>query len=697
MKTVTRTIGERTALSLTTGAATVLRQSGRAALVLLVMMLTAATAWAQTNYTVTLKAGDGTGSDITISSADEANMATSFHTATNGQFWREDGNLWFMLPDCPASFTAPSGKMFKNWYYSGNDESYGPGSSFPLSGNLTLTAQWKDGGSASSLSFSIPPTIRIPYGTTQTVFDIQFASATFYDPENGEIYFDLYDGSFTCSEHNGTIPFTMDTNGINAWRGLNSLGDFAEFNLYSSTTMPYTCQGFINISADAWAAAKPGVYTASLKWRWDSWNDDHTKDDGTVTLTLTVPDAAVSLADNADNTSAISDNDGKTCVVTLDGRTLYTDGDWNTLCLPFDVADFTDTPLEGFTVMELDTDVGSYAHATGFEGGTLYLNFKNATSIDAGKPYIVKKAMGASTVGRTATSGTAGYNSSEGYASLVDGNTGTKWCSNTTHSGGSPWVCQFTTASPVSVTGYTLTTGNDTGDDPDRNPRVWTLEAKQNEGDSWTVIDSRDVTTNGGDALPEENTTESQVYAIAAEKQGIYQYFRFMVNQSGGDLMQLAELTLHGNAIGITNPTFEGVTIDASTPTAVSSTDGKVSFTGTYSPVTISGENRSILFLGSANTLYYPNAAMSIKSCRAYFQLNGIEAGGQANAVRAFVLNFGEDEATGIREITNPTPNPSPAWEGSGCAWYSLDGRRLSGKPSKSGVYINAGKKIVIK
>jgi hypothetical protein len=30
-------------------------------------------------------------------------------------------------------------------------------------------------------------------------------------------------------------------------------------------------------------------------------------------------------------------------------------------------------------------------------------------------------------------------------------------------------------------------------------------------------------------------------------------------------------------------------------------------------------------------------------------------------------------------------------------AWYTLDGVRLSGKPTKKGLYINNGKKIVIK
>ena len=55
------------------------------------------------------------------------------------------------------------------------------------------------------------------------------------------------------------------------------------------------------------------------------------------------------LADNADNTSAIATNNGSTLAVQLTGRTLYKDGDWNTLCLPFDLASLTGTPLEGAT------------------------------------------------------------------------------------------------------------------------------------------------------------------------------------------------------------------------------------------------------------------------------------------------------------------------------------------------------------
>ena len=125
--------------------------------------------------------------------------------------------------------------------------------------------------------------------------------------------------------------------------------------------------------------------------------------------TLTVGDANVvvaarisflELADDADNTATLNSYNGLTAKVTLTGRKLYKNGNWNTLCLPFDVTDgdatddvtFTGTPLEGATVMELDTIGIHDGHQTGFDAtsGTLYLYFKDAESIVAGRPYIVK-------------------------------------------------------------------------------------------------------------------------------------------------------------------------------------------------------------------------------------------------------------------------------------------------------------------
>ena len=62
--------------------------------------------------------------------------------------------------------------------------------------------------------------------------------------------------------------------------------------------------------------------------------------------TYYVAPATVTLADNADNSTAISDADGYVADVTLSGRTLYKDGAWNTICLPFDVT-IAGSPLAG--------------------------------------------------------------------------------------------------------------------------------------------------------------------------------------------------------------------------------------------------------------------------------------------------------------------------------------------------------------
>ena len=247
-------------------------------------------------------------------------------------------------------------------------------------------------------------------------------------------------------------------------------------------------------------------------------------------FTDTLP--VLSLADDVDNSDAISTADGKLVDVTLADRTLYKDGSWNTLCLPFSLTAeqlaAEACPLKGATVKTLAS--------SSFAGGTLTLNFEDATTIEAGKPYLVK------------------------------------WAS-----------------------------GND-----------------------------------------------------------------------------------------IKAPMFTNVTISN---TLTSATSDYVDFVGSFSPVSLTGGDRSVLYLGANNTLYYPSADKTVNSCRGYFQLKqSLTVGEAANGVRAFVINFGDDETTGIISVYDSgfTVNGSDAW-------YSLDGRRLNGKPAARGLYINNGNKVVIK
>ena len=81
----------------------------------------------------------------------------------------------------------------------------------------------------------------------------------------------------------------------------------------------------------------------------------------------------------------------KTTSVELAGLTLYKDGAWNTLCLPFSLNSLDGTPLEGAIVKTLVN--------AEFADGTLTLDFSdNLSGIDAGVPYIVKWESGADNV-----------------------------------------------------------------------------------------------------------------------------------------------------------------------------------------------------------------------------------------------------------------------------------------------------------
>lgn len=84
----------------------------------------------------------------------------------------------------------------------------------------------------------------------------------------------------------------------------------------------------------------------------------------------------ITLDENSKNIVAAAENVN----VTLK-RTFYKDGEWNTLCLPFAVAN-AKTAFDGAELREVDTDKSN--------GNTIV--FKEATAIEAGKPYLIKWA-----------------------------------------------------------------------------------------------------------------------------------------------------------------------------------------------------------------------------------------------------------------------------------------------------------------
>lgn len=121
--------------------------------------------------------------------------------------------------------------------------------------------------------------------------------------------------------------------------------------------------------------------TKNYTWTGSEKTINFTVTDGTyyskITVTVKVPVAKdYTLDESSVNTIEAYENAN----VTLK-RTFYKDGEWNTLCLPFAVAD-AKTAFDGAELREVDTQKSN--------GNTIV--FKEATTIEAGKPYLIKWA-----------------------------------------------------------------------------------------------------------------------------------------------------------------------------------------------------------------------------------------------------------------------------------------------------------------
>ncbi|MCR4922180.1 MAG: hypothetical protein K5945_10830 [Bacteroidaceae bacterium] len=390
------------------------------------------------------------------------------------------------------------------------------------------------------------------------------------------------------------------------------------------------------------------------------------------------------LLDNGSNAELMAQNQAEGVTnYTLTGRTLWKDGDWNTLCLPFDVTIADATDLRDAEVRELES--ASFDDAS----GVLCLNFSDPVeAIEAGKPYIVKFPNEIQY---------SQYSMARYYdAKAFDGDPSTvAVISMDNHT----WPVIFAASGAFNVTGYKLYSP----DNMSFLPTKWELRAKLNDGDEWTVIDSRDGSADS-DAMPREAGAGKE-YALAADKQGLYRYFNLFVtdvDNDGARQMKLGEIELLGDLENqqIYTPTFTDVTLTATEPTPIDC--GPVTFQDTYSSTTFTESDQSILFLGAGNKIYYPLESARIGAFRAYFQLNGIAAGAPntGGAIRSFNLNFDEDSQTGIEMVQEGKGScvPSVA-SGKPSAraqdFYDLSGRRV--EKATRGIYIRNGRKMIIK
>ena len=154
----------------------------------------------------------------------------------------------------------------------------------------------------------------------------------------------------------------------------------------------------------------------------------------------------------------------------------------------------------------------------------------------------------------------------------------------------------------------------------------------------------------------------------------------------------------------ISNPVFENVTIKASLST-IESDDGSVLFVPVFSPIVLEKGNWQNLYVGANNILRYPSPTkdFTLKTFRGYFQLMaGDESASDPLAPSLDIVSNIDDnnETTGIITMSDEFATPHSAQQRRSKmsdVWYTLDGRKLDGKPTKKGLYIHNGNKLVIK
>ena len=150
------------------------------------------------------------------------------------------------------------------------------------------------------------------------------------------------------------------------------------------------------VSANEFATATKAYYGGST-------DDSYDESDRTILLANVYGDLVFQevatlckLANSGSNAQTLIEfaDDGYPVTVRLQNRTLYKDNEWNTLCLPFAMseAQIAASPLAGAVIYKMDTETTKY-YPSGYETynyPVLYFKFVSTTSMEAGKPYLVK-------------------------------------------------------------------------------------------------------------------------------------------------------------------------------------------------------------------------------------------------------------------------------------------------------------------
>ena len=95
--------------------------------------------------------------------------------------------------------------------------------------------------------------------------------------------------------------------------------------------------------------------------------------------------------------------------------------------------------------------------------------------------------------------------------------------------------------------------------------------------------------------------------------------------------------------------------------------------------------------IGTGVVGFWPYTERYVPAHRCFIRETTYKNATGSNSAKGGIFFFNDPETTGITHVNNNNVSTDDD------AWYSLDGRRLSGKPAQKGVYIHKGRKEVIR
>lgn len=133
--------------------------------------------------------------------------------------------------------------------------------------------------------------------------------------------------------------------------------------------------------------------------------------------------------------------------------------------------------------------------------------------------------------GAAATGACIASPAGEGVDRLFDADSNTKFLA----SSNAPWAW-FDAGAPYTLSHYAVTSANDS---PERDPARWTLEGS-NDTVEWTTLDVQ---------VGQHFAGRFERHEHAANLGGFHRWYRFRMENAGGDRTQLAELELFGTTV----------------------------------------------------------------------------------------------------------------------------------------------------